>query len=73
MTVTQVLEQARELSLEERKELARALVDLLTEVPLPREKRHRLREFRGVGAHLYDGTDAQEYVNQMRSGWDDRR
>ncbi|MDX2141195.1 MAG: hypothetical protein SF123_24135 [Chloroflexota bacterium] len=71
MTVTQILEQARELSLEERKELARALVDLLTEVPQPHEKRHSLREFRGVGAHLYDGTDAQEYVNRIRSEWDE--
>jgi hypothetical protein len=68
MTVTQVLDEIRELSLEERKQVARALVDLLTEAPPPRKR--RLREYRGVGAHLYDGTDAQEYLSNLRDEWD---
>jgi hypothetical protein len=33
------------------------------EPPQAKQKRI-LHEFRGLGAHLYDGTDAQAYLNQ---------
>lgn len=39
---------------------------------LPPSQRRKLMEFAGVGAHLYDGMDAQDYVNQMRDEWDNR-
>lgn len=29
-------------------------------------------EFAGIGKTLYYGTDAQEYVNQLRDEWDHR-
>ena len=31
-----------------------------------------IMEFRGVGKDSWDGTDAQEYVNQLRGEWDER-
>lgn len=73
MSVQEMIQAARGLSIDERKQLARALVDMLAEAAQAEPKRKRsLREFRGLGAHLYDGTDAQTYVNQIRSEWDDR-
>lgn len=73
MSVQEMIQAAQALSIDERKQLARALVDMLAEAAQADPKRKRsLREFRGLGAHLYDGTDAQTYVNQIRSEWDDR-
>lgn len=71
MSIQEMIQEARTLSTVERKELIKALVDMLTEEAIPPKKRS-MREFRGLGAHLYDGTDAQEYVNKMRSEWDER-
>lgn len=70
MSIQEMIQEARTLSTVERKELIKALVDMLTEEAPPPKKRS-LREFRGLGAYLYDGTDAQEYVNKMRSEWDE--
>lgn len=69
MSLQTMIQEAQNLSTNERKELIKALLDMLTEESSPPKKRS-LRDFRGVGAHLYDGTDAQEYVNQMRAEWD---
>ena len=33
----------------------------------PRARR-TIRELRGAGRHAWDGTDAQEYVDRLRSG-----
>lgn len=71
MSVQEMIQEARTLSIEERKQLMKALVDMLSDPPEQRPKRS-LREFKGVGAHLYDGTDAQDYINQLRDEWDDR-
>jgi hypothetical protein len=71
MSLQEIIQEARTLSVDERKQLVKALVDMLTESAQPKPKRS-LREFRGLGAHLYDGTDAQTYVNQIRGEWDDR-
>ncbi len=73
MSVREMIEEARTLSVEEQKQLAKALVDMLAEaLQDTHHQRRSLREFRGLGAHLYDGTDAQHHVNQLRSEWDDR-
>jgi hypothetical protein len=73
MSVQEMIREAQTLSVNERKQLIKALVDMLTESSESRPERKRgLREFRGLGAHLYDGTDAQTYVNRVRSEWDDR-
>ena len=72
MTMAEILQQAKTLSGQERKELVKLLVDSL-EVPeaAPRQQRH-LSELRGLGKEIWDGIDAQEYVNQLRSEWDER-
>ena len=72
MSVQELIQEARTLSLDERKQLMKALVDLLTEPAAKTKQKRSLRDFRGLGAHLYDGTDAQAYINRIRSEWDDR-
>jgi hypothetical protein len=73
MTIAEILEQAKTLSMQERKELVRLLVDSL-DVPeaAPRQQR-RLSELRGLGKEIREGIDAQEYVNRLHSEWDERR
>lgn len=59
------------LSKEERKKLVLNILDSFDEVHS--DKSHDILEFEGIGAHLRDDSiDAQEYVNQLRSEWDDR-
>ena len=70
MTVQEMIEKIPALSREERKQLMHALIDLIAEPSNP--KKRSIMEFGGVASELYDGTDAQEYVNQIRSEWDER-
>jgi hypothetical protein len=73
MTIDAILEEIRTLSLAERKRLITAIVDTLTEQPLePARKKRSILEFEGVGAEMWQGIDAQEYVNQLRDEWDER-
>ena len=38
----------------------------------PNKPRHRLSELRGLGKEIWEGIDAQEYVNKLRDEWDER-
>ena len=71
MSVTEILKEIRTLSLEERKQLMKLMVDTLTETPEP-QKQHSIMELAGLGAEIWEGIDAQEYVNQLRGEWDHR-
>jgi len=72
MTIAEILQQAKTLSVQDRKELVKLLVDSL-DVPegAPRQQR-RISELRGLGKEIWEGIDAQEYVNKLRSEWDGR-
>jgi hypothetical protein len=70
MTLQEIFEEIPKLSRQERKELIHTLVDSLTEVDEP--KQHSILELEGLGAEIWEEIDAQEYVNQLRSEWDDR-
>lgn len=75
MTVAEIVEKAKALSQQEQKELIKLLVDALAvDAPSERapQKRHRLSDLRGLGAEIWQGIDAQEYVNQLRDEWDAR-
>ena len=71
MTVTEIIEQAKGLSAAERKLLVKLLVDTL-DVPDTAPHQHRITELRGLGKEIWEGVDAQEYVNQLRDEWDHR-
>ncbi len=69
MSVQEIVETARTLSVDEQKQLIKLLVDLLTEPKSPPRKRSLL-ELRGLGKEIWDGVDAQQYVDQQRDEWD---
>lgn len=70
MTVLEVLQQAKALSLPERKELMKLLVDTF-DAPVAIST-YSILEFEGIAAHLADNEDPQDYVSRLRSEWDDR-
>lgn len=69
MSVTEIMEQAKNLSLQERKELVKLLVDTLD---MPSTKKYSILEFEGIAVHLANGEDPQNYVRCIRNEWDDR-
>jgi hypothetical protein len=70
MTIAEILEQARKLTPQERKELAKLLIDMMDTETRPSQQR-RLTELRGLGKEIWAGIDAQDYVDQMRDEWDE--
>lgn len=68
MNLYDVYLQAKELSAEDRKELVKMLVDLIAE-DNNRSKRS-LHELRGLGKGIWQGIDAQDYINELRDEWD---
>ncbi|MDZ4672568.1 MAG: hypothetical protein SH821_17035 [Phototrophicales bacterium] len=75
MSLQMMIQEVQILSLEERKQLMHILLDMIIE-PVQSEtelSQRSLLDFYGLGSHAYDGTDAQEYVNQLRREWDEIR
>jgi hypothetical protein len=70
MTFEAIVEEIRILPIEQRKALIHLIVDSLVEDDV--SKSRSLLELEGLGAEIWKGIDAQEYVNQLRSEWDDR-
>lgn len=68
MTIAEILDQVKALDPEERKELAKLLIDMLDVGVAP--ARRRLSELRGLGKEIWEGVDPQEYVQQQRNEWD---
>ena len=64
MTVIQLLEHAKALEQWQQKELIMLLVDHLASQP-PQPKRS-LKELQGLGKEIWEGVDAQEYINELR-------
>ncbi len=73
MTIAEILQQAETLSAHDRKELVKLLVDTLAIPETAPRRQRRLSELRGLGKDAWEGIDAQDYVNQLRSEWDGRR
>ncbi|MHB8625604.1 MAG: hypothetical protein ACYDBJ_15520 [Aggregatilineales bacterium] len=74
MTIQHIIREAEMLSAEERRELIKSLVDTLAVADSPVSPKtpriHRLVELRGLGKEIWEGLDAQDYVDQMRNEWD---
>ncbi len=68
MTLEMMIEQVKELTLEERKALLHALIDTLTDEPYP--KTHSIMELEGLGAEIWEGIDSDAYLKEMRDEWD---
>lgn len=67
MTVADIMQQAQALSPQERKELVKLLIDSLD--VRQAGPRRRLSELRGLGKEIWQGIDAQEYVDQLHDEW----
>jgi hypothetical protein len=63
------LQIAEALSHEEQLRLIRELESRTLEAP-ESGKKHSILEFEGVGKEIWQGIDAQEFVNQERASWD---
>ena len=46
--------------------------DLAAETKEEEKPKHSLMELEGLGAEIWQGIDAQEYVNELRKEWDHR-
>lgn len=69
MTVAEIMEQAKNLSLEEQRELVKLLNDSIQQIDT--QEKHSILELAGLGEEIWKDIDAQEYVNQLRNEWDD--
>ena len=62
----------RSLPIQERLELlalvAQGLLDL--DSPASERPKHSIMELHGLGKEIWQGIDAQEYVNRLRDEWD---
>ena len=73
MSLHAVLQEAENLSREEQSQLIKLLLDkVLFGSETQPSKTHSLRELRGLGKDIWEGVDAQEYINQQRDEWDKR-
>lgn len=69
MALADLIQEIRALSVDERKMLITLIADSLTETP----KTRSLLELEELGADLWKGVDAQEYVDSLRQEWDKRK
>jgi hypothetical protein len=68
-TVARVLESVRALTPQEQLDLLEQIAALLR-AALPPQPMHSILELEGLGAHVWQGIRAQEYVSQERAAWD---
>ena len=68
-TYENALEIAESLTPAEQRRLLR---ELMTRVAAnaPAEPKRNIMEFCGLGAEIWEGIDAQEYINRERASWD---
>jgi hypothetical protein len=75
MTAKEIYEQlVKRLPPEERLQLVEMVKEDLTTGQRngPEEHKRSIMELRGLGAEIWQGIDAQEYVNELRKEWDHR-
>ncbi|BAY95291.1 MULTISPECIES: hypothetical protein [unclassified Tolypothrix] len=69
-----ILKQAQGLSREEQLELIQHLTEQVsTQSETPAKPKRKVTEFYGVVPNLLSGMDAQVWVDQLRSEWDERK
>ena len=61
-----LIEAAKHLTPEDQERLVQAL----RQQPESAARQRRITEMRGLGKELWQGVDAQEYVNAERDSWD---
>jgi len=69
MTIQDIMDEVRVMPIDERERLMQMIQETLDQ---PKVKKHSIMELAGLGAEIWEGVDAQEYVNQLRNEWDHR-
>jgi hypothetical protein len=64
-----ILQQFEELTPEDQTRLLEDLEAIIRRRTATRPK-HNIMEFKGLGKEIWQGIDAQEYVNQERDSWE---
>ncbi|HEY3324363.1 MAG TPA: hypothetical protein VGP72_28185 [Planctomycetota bacterium] len=77
MSTDQLYETIKQLPARERlRLLARVAEELAAEGESENQKerppKHSIMELHGLGAEIWQGVDAQEYVDELRKEWDHR-
>ena len=74
MLFQQILQEAQQLSIADRHELIKRLLDTLPTGPASdvANAKRSLLELEELGAEIWQGIDAQQYVNALRAEWDHR-
>ncbi len=65
----EVLNQVQHLTPDEKFQLLKDLAAMLRYQSKARPKKHSIMELEGLGKEIWEGIDAQEYVNQERASW----
>ena len=65
----EILNQVQRLTPDEQRQLLKDIEALLHGQTEPKH-RHSIMELRGLGKEIWEGIDAQEYVNEERISWD---
>lgn len=68
-TYEEVLAQVRALDPGDQAQLLEELVSLVTQ-QVPGRKQRSIMELEGLGAEIWEGIDAREYVRKERESWD---
>jgi hypothetical protein len=68
-TYEQVLNLTRHLDLPEQLQLLEAL-SRIVRYQVENKTVHSVMELEGLGADIWNGMDAQDYINKERSSWD---
>lgn len=68
----EILKQVKQLSPEDQQALIHEVSQGLETQTFSSSPKHKLSEFRGIAPNLLQGKDAQEWVNELRSEWDER-
>ncbi len=67
-TYRKILDQVQHLTPDEKLQLLEDVATMLRHQVKPRPK-HSIMELEGLGKEIWEGIDAQEYVNQEREAW----
>jgi hypothetical protein len=74
MTVAEIYEKhIKPLPLDERLELVERIKREADAGEEKAEPKHSIMELHGLGAEIWQGINAQEYIDEMRDEWDEPR
>jgi len=71
MTLQEIIAEARKLSIEERQQLMRVLMDLPEPEVSEVTQQYSILDLAGLGAEIWQDIDAQAYIDTLRDEWDD--